>query len=62
VYNYSIIIRFSDSLFAQTSFSVAQAIVDPQLIALAVGFITYAQVFSVIIALAIANLVFLNKS
>jgi hypothetical protein len=62
VYSYSIVIRFSDGLFTQASFSVAQAIVDPQLIALAVGFITCAQVFSVTIALAITNSVFLNKS
>jgi hypothetical protein len=62
VYNYSIIIGFGDGLFAQASFSVAQAIVNPQLIALAVGFITCAQVFDVTIALAIANSVFLNKS
>jgi hypothetical protein len=62
VYSYSIIIRFSNSLFAQASFSVTQAIIDPQLIALAVSFITCAQVSSVTIALAITNLVFLNKS
>jgi hypothetical protein len=62
VYNYSIIIRFGVGLFTQASFSVTQAIVNPQLIALAVGFITCAQVSGVTIALAIANLVFLNKS
>jgi hypothetical protein len=62
VYSYNIIIGFGDGLFAQASFSVAQAIVDPQLIASAVGFITYAQVSGVITALAIANTVFLNKS
>ena len=62
VYGYSIIIGFGDGLFAQTSFSVAQAIVDPELVASAVGFITCAQVSGVTIALAIANSVFLNKS
>jgi hypothetical protein len=62
VYDYSIIIRFSDGLFTQASFSVAQAIVDPQLIALVIGFITYAQISGVTIALAITNSVFLNKS
>jgi hypothetical protein len=62
VYGYSIIIGFGDGLFAQASFSVAQAIVDPQLIASAVGFITCAQVSGVTIALAIANSVFFNKS
>ncbi|PVH69625.1 putative HC-toxin efflux carrier [Cadophora sp. DSE1049] len=62
VYSYSTIIGFGDGLFAQASFSVAQAIVDPQLIAPAVGFITCAQVSGITIALAIANSVFLNKS
>jgi hypothetical protein len=62
LYSYSIIIGFGDGLFAQASFSVAQAIVEPQLIASAVGFITCAQVSGVTIALAIANSVFLNKS
>ncbi|KAH7418691.1 major facilitator superfamily domain-containing protein [Cadophora sp. MPI-SDFR-AT-0126] len=62
VYIYSSIIGFGDGLFAQVSFSVAQAIVDPQLIASAVGFITCAQVSGITIALAIANSVFLNKS
>jgi hypothetical protein len=62
VYSYSIIIGFGDGLFAQASFSVAQAIVDPRLVASAVGFITCAQVSGITIALAIANSVFLNKS
>jgi MFS family permease len=62
VYGYSVILGFGDGLFAQASFSVAQAIVDPALIASAVGFITCAQVSGVTIALAIANSVFLNKS
>ncbi|KAF4626330.1 hypothetical protein G7Y89_g11829 [Cudoniella acicularis] len=62
VYGYSILIGFGDGLFAQASFSVAQAIVEPQFIASAVGFITCAQVSGVTIALAIANSVFLNKS
>jgi len=62
VYGYSILIGFGDGLFAQASFSVAQAIVEPELIASAVGFITCAQTSGVTIALAIANSVFLNKS
>lgn len=62
VYGYSVIIGFGNGLFAQASFSVAQAIVEPELIASAVGFITCAQVSGVTIALAIANSVFLNKS
>lgn len=62
VYGYSIILGFGTGLFAQASFSVAQATVEPEFIASAVGFTTCAQVSSVTIALAIANSVFLNKS
>jgi MFS family permease len=62
VYGYSVLIGFGVGLFAQASFSVAQAIVEPDMIASAVGFITCAQVSGVTIALAIANSVFLNKS
>ncbi|KAN0098976.1 MFS general substrate transporter [Hyaloscypha variabilis] len=62
VYGYSVIIGLGTGMFAQASFSVAQAIVEPHLIASAVGFITCAQVSGVTIALAIANSVFLNKS
>jgi MFS family permease len=62
VYGYTILIGFGDGLFAQASFSVAQAIVDPKMVASAVGFITCAQISGVTIALAITNSVFLNKS
>ncbi|KAH8674491.1 major facilitator superfamily domain-containing protein [Tricladium varicosporioides] len=62
IYGYSIIIGFGDGLFAQASFSVAQAIVSIDMVASAVGFITCAQVSGVTIALAIANSVFLNES
>src|SRR5271168_2841260 len=44
VYGYSIILGFGNGLFVQASFSVAQAIVELDLIASAVGFITCAQV------------------
>lgn len=62
VYGYSILVGFGTGLFAQASFSVAQAIVDPSNVASAVGFITCAQVTGVTIALAIANALFLNGS
>jgi hypothetical protein len=62
VYGYTILIGFGDGLFAQASFSVAQAIVDPKMVASAVGFITCAQISGVTIALAITNSVFLNTS
>jgi len=62
VYGYSVLIGLGTGMFAQASFSVAQAIVEPDKVAQAVGFITCAQVSGVTIALAIANSVFLNKS
>ena len=62
IYGYSVLVGFGDGLYAQASFSVAQAIVGPEMVASAVGFITCAQVVGVTIALAIANSVFLNKS
>lgn len=62
VYGYSVFLGLGAGMFAQASFSVAQAIVEPHLIPSAVGFITCAQVSGVTIALAISNSVFLNKS
>lgn len=62
VYGYLIITGFGVGLFAQASFSVAQAIVEPAKAPLAIGFITCAQVSGVTIALAIANSIFLNGS
>ena len=60
VYGYTILVGFGVGLFVQASFSVAQAVVAPEQIASAVGFITCAQVSGITIALAIANSVFLN--
>jgi len=62
VYGYTILVGFGTGLFAQASFSVAQAIVEPEMVSSAVGFITCAQVSGVTIALAIANSVFLNDA
>lgn len=47
-------------LYVNAPFAIAQWLVPPQDIALAVGFITCAQVAGVTISLAIANAVFLN--
>jgi len=62
VYGYSTILGFGSGLFIQASFSVAQAVVSPDMVPSAVGFITCAQVSGSTIALAIANSVFLNES
>ncbi|KAL9597752.1 MAG: hypothetical protein Q9219_004946 [cf. Caloplaca sp. 3 TL-2023] len=62
VYGYSILFAIGAGAFVQASFSVAQAKVPPQMIPLAIGFITAGQIGGVTISLAIANSVFLNKS
>ncbi|KAK4691486.1 MFS transporter, DHA2 family, glioxin efflux transporter, partial [Lecanoromycetidae sp. Uapishka_2] len=60
VYGYSVLAGIGAGAFIQASFSVAQAKVGAQLIPVAIGFITCAQVAGGTIALAIANAVFLN--
>lgn len=60
VYGFTILIGFGVGLFVQASFSVAQAVVEPEVVPSVVGFITCAQISGVTIALA--NAVFLNQS
>ncbi|PQE14166.1 Major facilitator superfamily domain general substrate transporter protein [Rutstroemia sp. NJR-2017a BVV2] len=62
VYGYTILIGAGVGMFLQASFSVAQAVVDPENIAPAIGFITLAQFVGITIALAIANAILLNAS
>ncbi|KAH8820291.1 major facilitator superfamily domain-containing protein [Xylogone sp. PMI_703] len=62
IYGYCVILGVGVGMFSQTSFSVAQAVVEPEMVPSAVGFITCAQVTGVTISLAISNSVFLNKS
>lgn len=62
IYGYTILIGFGVGLFSQTSFTVAQALVEPAMIPAAVGFISCAQISGITLSLAIANAVFLNKS
>ena len=62
IYGYTVILGCGVGLWLQASFSVAQAVVDPSLVASAVGFITLAQFAGITITLAIANTVFLNSS
>lgn len=62
VYGYSILLAIGAGAFVQSSFSVAQAKVKPEVIPQAIGFITAGQIGGVTISLAIASSVFLNKS
>ena len=62
IYGYSILLGLGSGGFVQASFSVAQAKVAPEMIPVAIGFITAAQLGGASIALAIANSVFLSQS
>jgi MFS family permease len=62
VYGYTVILGFGVGMFAQASYSVAQAVVQPELVPSAIGFISTAQIFGITLALAIANALFLNES
>ncbi|KAK4201971.1 putative toxin efflux carrier [Triangularia verruculosa] len=62
IYGYTVLIALGVGMFLQASFSVAQAVVEPENIPPAVGFITLAQFLGITMALAIANSVFLNES
>ncbi|KAF2823433.1 putative MFS drug efflux transporter [Ophiobolus disseminans] len=62
IYGYTVLIGLGVGMYLQASFSVTQAVVEPENVPPAVGFITCAQFLGVTIALAIANTVFLNQS
>jgi MFS family permease len=62
IYGYTVLIGLGVGMYLQASFSVAQAVVEPENVPPAVGFITCAQFLGITIALAIANTVFLNQS
>jgi MFS family permease len=62
IYGYTILIGLGVGMYLQASFSVAQAVVEPENVPPAVGFITCAQFLGITMSLAIANTVFLNQS
>lgn len=62
IYGYTVLIGAGVGMYLQASFSVAQAVVEPEDVPPAVGFITCAQFLGITMALAIANTVFLNQS
>ncbi|KKZ65949.1 hypothetical protein EMCG_08292 [[Emmonsia] crescens] len=62
VYGYTVLIGAGVGMFLQASFSVTQAVVDPENVAPAIGFITLAQFVGITVALAIANSILLNAS
>ncbi|POS86687.1 hypothetical protein EPUL_001834 [Erysiphe pulchra] len=62
VYGYSIILGWGLGLFAQCGFAVAQALVEPSVVPLAVGFMSCAQLTGITITLSGANSIFLNRA
>ncbi|RWA11891.1 hypothetical protein EKO27_g3189 [Xylaria grammica] len=62
IYGYTVILGLGVGMYLQGSFSVAQAVVSPEDIPPAIGFLTLAQFLGITIALAIANAVYLNDS
>ncbi|KAL4974562.1 major facilitator superfamily domain-containing protein [Aspergillus desertorum] len=61
IYGYTVLMGVGVGAFIQASFAVAQAVVKPEGVPAAVGFITLAQFAGITIVMAIANAVFLNE-
>ncbi|RYP27089.1 hypothetical protein DL768_011336 [Monosporascus sp. mg162] len=62
VYAYTAILGTGAGVYFNVPFSAAQACTDPDLIPVAVGFISFAQLASPAMSIAIANAVFLSQS
>ncbi len=62
IYGYSILIGIGAGMFAQASFSIAQATVKPEEIPQAVGYVVQGQVTGITIAISVANSLFLNEA
>lgn len=62
IYGYTTLIGLGVGMYLQASFSVVQALVEPEDVPPAVGFLTLAQFAGITIALAIANALYLNES
>lgn len=62
VYIYTALLGWGCGIFCQSGFSISQAIVEPNIVPVAVGFITCAQITGATIALSIANSIFINKT
>ncbi|KAF2490010.1 putative efflux pump antibiotic resistance protein [Lophium mytilinum] len=62
VYGYTVLMGVGTGMFAQASFSVAQAVVEGENVAPAIAFITLAQFMGMTLSLALANAILLNSS
>lgn len=62
IYGFTILLGSGVGMFFQAAFSVTPAVVSPENIGSAIGFMTLAQFLGITIALAIANAVLLNNS
>ncbi|KAL4789636.1 major facilitator superfamily domain-containing protein [Aspergillus venezuelensis] len=61
IYGYTVLMGLGVGAFIQASFAVAQAVVKPEAVPAAVGFITLAQFAGITIVMAVANAIFLNE-
>jgi MFS family permease len=62
IYGFTILLGSGVGMFFQAAFSVTPAVVSPENIGSAIGFMTLAQFLGITISLAIANAVLLNNS
>jgi Na+/melibiose symporter-like transporter len=62
IYGYTVLLGAGVGMWLQAPFSVAQAVVAPEDVPAAVGFMMLAQFAGITFALAIANTVFLNNA
>lgn len=62
IYGYTVLVGIGAGSFSQAPFSIAQALVPPEVLDLAISFISSAQIGGATIGLSIANAVFLNTA
>ncbi|CAG8953871.1 hypothetical protein HYFRA_00010832 [Hymenoscyphus fraxineus] len=62
IYGYTVLIGIGAGSFSQAPFSVAQALIAPEVLSQAISFISSAQIGGATIGLTIANAVFLNTA
>ena len=62
VYGYSVVLGVGTGSFIQLSFTVVQGKVKKELLPVAIGFLTFAQLLGPTVALCIANAVFINDA
>ncbi|MCJ1307876.1 hypothetical protein MMC25_001524 [Agyrium rufum] len=62
IYGYSVLIGAGVGSFLQAGFAITQALVDPEDIPSAVGFMTLGQSFGIVVSLAIAGMIYQTQA